>query len=1113
MDTIKEARSGTMPENLQEILDASVSAKQALVGGQNQYELPPAFASFFAALLPATPECILDPQCASGNLVREGIPYWVRKLGFEIDRRFEGVDDGVHRVIGNCVDVWEAITDLFPEMRFECQVANPPFGVRWRTPTGNCDSSEYTWDRMMSLASPAGYGYFVSNHKTIERLGLHRDRRVLLYQVFPAGIWPRCEVEIGVVHFDNSPLRPPREEVRYTTLDLSEHAETAARIKAHYQAHQEDRTQGASDWSDIYGAILKIREVLAEEHANRKPWNVWLDQSGMLRIYLSTRTQVKRKLTREDVLRMGRVNKAHPYSLAVEKETRLLLNELVSCGFYSIEAKAKAAITSALADVNRAACPLMPPTVFGSVAYADEEDTLLCRADLVNPDGQRLFTQGQKYPIDTASYRFTEQFTRNKPHFDDENGGMTTLVHQCTRTGTDRYIAIRDNLGHRHRFMDKPQDEQGYDHSEDTLIATFQIPQVQTVAEVYQEQYERNLRCLSTCEMLADFKFYPGQLSYLARVGVRDYGVVAAATGAGKTLFAISLIQMKGPKRALIIAPQGTMKAAKCDEDDDDDVQAPEVHASQWLAELNRFAAGIPVFQIFNRADYDRILELNDGVLPEGAIYVTYYQALFSNGARETAPESWDDARLERECQQILGAKVKLPAPPEATLSIQYWCDSVGHEKDGIRCIVRPCLATEIGSQFDAVLLDEGHICCNLDAQVTQMLIRLQPRYRYVLSATPLPNVITNLFSLMGWVAVPDWYKGGRRNSAWPYAREDIARFQETFLVLERDLTQERLNEAVARRAGNLNYRGSRCEKPSPIISSPARLLKILSPNMAYISKAMCNPDYREPKLVDVRVPMGQEQTELYVWFMHRGNIAGKNPLVRARKQITYLRNICADPAGFTHGGPRESSNFNPKQVAILELVRDIVNRGEQVVVVCARKGQTNSLQAALRDARVLVSRIDSTIPADQHSRQSNLFKAKRTQVMLMGMKCAVAHSFSECPNMVIGSLEYSWGSLDQARGRIDRVNSKCDRMIYCVLHQHSIEEIIFDTVGTKSDSSAICLQGKRVPRDFKPVDMSEVLAQAITDFKDTGMDERQCEAQWPRLRDSFSANAFNKSR
>jgi hypothetical protein len=401
------------------------------------------------------------------------------------------------------------------------------------------------------------------------------------------------------------------------------------------------------------------------------------------------------------------------------------------------------------------------------------------------------------------------------------------------------------------------------------------------------------------------------------------------------------------------------------------------------------------------------------------------------------------------------------------------------------------------------VILDECHCCTNLGANITKQLIRMQPKYRWGLSATPIHNIVSNLFSLMGWIAVPDWYKGERRNAAWPYARKELGKFEDVFLSQERDFTQERLNKAA-----DPKWSGT-CTKVSPVISSPARLLKLLKPSMAYIGKEQVNPSYIKPKVVDVRVAMGQEQARLYSHYLNRGNIPCKHPLVRARKQTAWLRNICADPAGFTHGNaatPKVGSNMNPKVISILELTRDILREGEQVVIVNSRLGLTNTIQHRLVEAGVPIARIDSTTTS-QHAYQSNLFKRGKARVLLMGLKCAAAYSFDQCKYLIIGSIEYSPGSFNQAMGRIDRVTNAVEKTIYCILHKDSIEEVQYDTVAIKDDAATICLKGQRTPREFKPVDPSEILATALDRFALSGSKpEQDCESEWPKLRDAIAA-------
>jgi SNF2 family DNA or RNA helicase len=1049
---MKQARSTIALENIEEVIEAESSPEWATLAGQQQYFTPDTLAAYCRQFLPAqNPATVIDPQCGGGGLLKELGGWGTTRYGLDIDNRIEGT--GWRFMNTQFMKFKEVLDELYPDLRWVCGNANPPFGKRWPDGKGGViDSTLATWNFLIERCS---YGHFISNQKTIERLGIDKHPFVYRYET-KADVWPQCEVVIGIVWYKN-PAEPR-----------------------------------VSNYSELDAAWMKLKEILAEEMQNRPKFNIYLDHKGYLQTYLSVRTTVKRKLTREQILRLHRVKGTHPLTLTTEEETRDLMQELVTCGLYTIEAVAEKAIHDALAEVSKVSCPIMPVTDFETVAYADEEETLECITTVRN---ERMeFTAGRRYKLSTGTYKFIEKFQRNKVHFDEERSQMFTRQHDCTLSGQDRYIAILDDKGNIRRFMDKPQRESS-DLDESILWHIFKKPVVRTVVEVTPTLFEQNLAVLHSCELLAGYGYYQGQLPYLARVACKGYGLVAGATGTGKTLMAISLLAMKGLKRALIIAPQGTMRSSDCAEEEDEE-EAEEYNASQWVSEIAKFVPYLQVWELFSEADYLRIKSQNGGELPPG-VYITYYQAMFLNGARESAPQNWDDAKLNKLLsREEWGPIAKLPSMAEDE---RYWCDSIGKEVNGIRCILHPCLATKVGHLFDMVMLDEAHLCTNLEANVTQMMIRLQPRYRYALTATPIPNIVSNLFSLAGWLAVENWYLGGLRNAAWPYAREELGKFNGTFLSEERDLTQEQMNTQRDR-----DWRG-KCVKKAPVISSPARLLKLIKPFMAYISKKECNPDYEEPKIVDVRVPMGVEQSKLYAHFLNRGNVPGRHPLVRARRQTAYLRAICADPAGFEKGGPKVHSNLNPKVIATLELVRDILSQGEQVVIISARVGLTNTLERYLTEAGVSIARIDSTISPANHSYQANLFKKKKAQVMLMGIKCAAAHSFSQCKYEIITSLEYSNGPFDQAKGRVDRVNSRPGVTIYCILHQRSIEETMFDVVATKQDAATICLLGKRIPRDFKPVDMSEVLANSISRFDVSGATpESECELAWPKLRDAI---------
>lgn len=1087
INALRDARSGVLNENLQEILDASSNKFTALDNGQQQYQTPAWLATACARLLPFNyHNNVIDLQCAAGNLLAAVDAGY--KFGVEIDNRLKGsaaIAGGGHvaRITGNCVSVMETMDELYPSTRFDCMVVNPPFGLRFKTKTGPIDSTEWTWRTILHRLNDRGCGFFIASAKTIEALKIPDHPWVYLYQRFPGGgVWDNVGVELGIVHFHNCQRLKPRVDRVWDHVPSP--AEIAKLFPDFDLGYRPYFSPLIYDWE-------QLGKIMDDERLDRPKFNIYLNKDGMLKTYLSTRASIKFK--RDDILRLARINDCHPLTLTTERETRKLLHEFLSAGVYTIHPEAVSAISSALLEVASMACPISPVTNFELVAYAEEEDSLKCKA--ADPTGAISLSVGKRYEILTGTYGFVEKFNRSKPHFDAEEEEMTIEVHECQLHGEDRYAQVTDDKGRIHRFMDRPQDPRCH-HPEELLWQLFSEPYVASVAEVHADRYERNIGIMKVNEQVAGFTYFDGQLDYYARMGCKDYGLIAADVGTGKTLGALTIVAIKAPARTLIIAPQGTMRSVG--EEDEIDYEA-----SQWVKEIHRFAPTEPVFQLFSREDWLAILHANGGELPPG-IYITYPQAYFSNGSFESLPPGWSKHNQEEEkfCERF-----GLPYDAERPIDGCYHRNVGATNAKGIRCIAVASLSTLVYAQhtaacWDMVILDEAHLCCNVESQVARNLLRMQPKYRFAMTATPIPNIVSNLFSLMGWLCVPDWYRGDRRSAAWPYAVNEIGRFNATFLCTEVDMTEQQ----KAKAAGKRGWR-SAGTRSSPVISSPARLLKLIKPTVAYISKEDCNSNLHGCEVMDVRVAMGKEQAVLYQYWLDRANYMLEfkgNALNIARAQSGRLRGVCASPASLDYTRGMCKSSFNPKIVAILQLIRDCLRRGEQVVCVAARVGQTSSIATRLSEAGIPLARIDSTVKADLHTAEANRFKRGDARVMLMGIKCAQGHSFDQCPNLIVGSLEWSYGTLHQAKGRVWRLNSPKPVKVWCVLHENTIEELLFDRVAVKQDSATLCLHGKRVPRDFRAQDADEVIAEHIVNFnlKDGGvLSETECESQWPELR------------
>ena len=88
---------------------------------------PPELAEKLKSYVDIEPETVYDPTCGAGNLLKV-FHENVKKYGQELDgEQLELIDlPGFHGYAGDTL-----MDDGFPEMIFDCIVANPPFSVKW----------------------------------------------------------------------------------------------------------------------------------------------------------------------------------------------------------------------------------------------------------------------------------------------------------------------------------------------------------------------------------------------------------------------------------------------------------------------------------------------------------------------------------------------------------------------------------------------------------------------------------------------------------------------------------------------------------------------------------------------------------------------------------------------------------------------------------------------------------------------------------------------------------------------------------------------------------------------------------------------------------------------
>ena len=810
---------------------------------------------------------------------------------------------------------------------------------------------------------------------------------------------------------------------------------------------------------------------------------MWLNPLGAIRTRPTDNNSINAKLTYVDGIT--------PMALVIVSTDRCVLHELYNLSSISIEPISKEKINEALNESKFTPPPLRPLTHYEMVGMIDEVQFLEA---IVNPNKPKDFkfhgtgswpktTKGKKYKFKRLRYSYTRPLSANRMHT-DKYGVPYVKEHDLERIGIDAGYLFKDDIGEEFVFRDNPVDKGEFPSTK--VWSFFDLPKVKTVAELRPKLFDNWLTKLGQLEEINGIPFYPGQKDYIARVLCVDEALVSGDVGTGKTCMAIAIKNAKNARRCIMMAPKGTVKGK-------------EDNPAQWVSEINKFSPDTKIYELFCLSDYMSLVR-KDGSIPVG-MYITYPNAFLINGAFESIPKSWATREREEKFRARL-RDMKFDAPfdkdkPPST--DEQWHRGLGTNRNGISCIVKPSLCTLSKDHFDMAMIDEAHIMQNLDSQVTSTLIKLQPKYRYAFTATPVPNMLTNIFPILGWLAVPNWYQGGKSNPRWPYPLEGKHDFVQTFMTKERDYTEE-----VMRNNGSI------CIKACPIISQSQRLLKVLKSLVAYISKEECNPDVVDCTIETIRVPLGYAQGKLYAHNLNINNIPFRDPKTKYGVQIQRLRGICSDPVGRSFNNNLVASNFNPKLITTLELISSFIEKGEQVIHVSSSLGQTTEIIKRLNESGIRCSRVDSE--ALDHVREANNFKSGKTKVLAFGSKCAVGHSFPECNNMIIGSFEWSYGSFHQAMGRVYRLNSTRDVNIKVLLNKDTIEEAMFDKLADKRDAATICLLGEYVPANYKDGSLNEILADHFLGFDSNNMDtksELEMETKWHKLKKQLSTQ-FN---
>jgi hypothetical protein len=439
----------------------------------------------------------------------------------------------------------------------------------------------------------------------------------------------------------------------------------------------------------------------------------------------------------------------------------------------------------------------------------------------------------------------------------------------------------------------------------------------------------------------------------------------------------------------------------------------------------------------------------------------------------------------------------------------------IGETRNGIKCVYSPSLADLCQDCFSVCVVDEGTKIKGDNTIIGTGVRQINAPFRLVLTATPIKNRFPDVFYLAHYVS------GGHEEptARFPYGNLDKQTFAEEFLVSERNLTKEDDSEVKRRFI-----------KFTPQVCNVHRAWKLLAPIILRRRKDDCGEDI-VPKIRHVvRVPMGLSQAAAYQFHLKaRYQDVNGRPAIGAKLQA--LRIAAANPASellvrpehdVTPGAPRSRYTYVPKVASTLELIRQVMERGEQCLVFSAFQNGLDVFSARLNEAGVKHLVLDGRLTQKRRGELARLFKQGPPRavaedlipstfnsqpstypVALAGAECmAELHSFHLCNNVILTAYSWAFDKFEQGINRAHRINSPWPVNVWSVICDGSIDRKLEAGIHEKKDAAELVLDGHLLGENPNEVNLAELLHIAQREFADVKtIDEEELQQGWPRLR------------
>lgn len=1037
-----------------------------------------------------------------------------------------------------------------------------------RVGRGQIDSTVAGWAINLDRCTERGEGFVIGLNSTMERLVFAPNAP---YRALAGHVWLRVvlkgnamtgkdkgnwgsEAETCIAYWANSHFDGVQMTISDTRNDRElEERLTCAKDVRHRLRHGPSNVYGHT----CNNMSVKIWEACKQEWNSRQrpgrdDHNIWVE-GDVIKCQLTRFDELENSIAvnKKDAKALFALQGQGVMNLCLQTDTRNALVRAASGTVWRVQPGLMDGIRQAINEYNAVRAPLYPLNPVQKLGYLDEADEITCVKEFLAPlkclKGDKAasklvskvaFLPGKSYKLTTTTVLVERGGT--KPNMAGEE-------EDYVYNGQELLATIAGEAGTEYSFMDARHMKEGItvtrvggseqlaaDFTLQQLIEHFEIPHVPDVAETRTEAYEANKIVIQKIQEFINlyvdsgFSFRKFQVEDLARAAIHAGLILAFSPGLGKTLSAIVFAVLKcGVNWAESKATRGLVPLKPVL------IVAPENLHGQMLTEWKK-RFGITGTVIDSQDKYLRMHYMDRYRRLKPGFYLSSYHQTgvnkvqelpFPKGCERVFPKvaemmhfygvTIDEAKAHKLTSELEDGQNELMEKAVAVCKFRYenYSAGVGEEKHGIKCVFSPSLADLFGHEFDVIAFDEAIRVKSEDGQISVSLRGLDPKYRLLLTGTPVKNRLKDLFWLLHWAA------GGqtKAHARFPYSDEPDQedKFTSEFCVCERNLTQEAKN-----RKGKppISRRKKPRGKPGIEICSIHKLWKLIAPLILRRRKEDVGEDIK-PKITNIiRTPMGLKQHEVYRYHL-LGEYLDTNGQPAIMAKLQALRSVAGAPnsgllkqlppecEGVGNGLWRSDKDYTPKMAGALTVIEQRLRLGQQAVVFSALHEPLDTLSKRLVQAGIPHDVLDGRTSPAKRSRMSAEFErgleGGAKPVVLAGLQAmAEGNNWPLAQNCIL--LTYAW-ALDlmlQAIERVHRLTSKGEVNVWPIICSGSIERKLEAMRDEKNDASELVIDGKLIGSETTEVNLHDLLKIAIEDFRGAETySEEKLEAEWPSLK------------